>query len=112
MSNYIRRSDAIDQLVEIFKLQAKTARAIVETIPAADVVDRMEFDRVCYDLDLAKKQIAAIGNKETATDENGKVIFSVKEGAGYSTNTVYLGEIPGENVKRFLVTVRGKTNDN
>jgi zona occludens toxin (predicted ATPase) len=37
MDEYIERGAAIDRLEKLFKLQAPTARAIVEAIPAADV---------------------------------------------------------------------------
>lgn len=37
MDDCIRRGDVIERLVEAFKLQAETAKAIVEAIPAADV---------------------------------------------------------------------------
>lgn len=37
MAEYIEREAAIERLEKLFKLQACTARAIVEAIPAADV---------------------------------------------------------------------------
>lgn len=40
MSDYIKREDVVEKLVRTFLLQAPTARAIVENIPAADVVER------------------------------------------------------------------------
>lgn len=40
MSDYISRETTIDRLEKLFQLQAPTARAIVEAIPAADVVER------------------------------------------------------------------------
>lgn len=40
MADYIKREDVIDRLEKTFLLQAPTARAIVEAIPAADVVER------------------------------------------------------------------------
>ena len=40
MAEYISREDVTERLTEIFKLQAETAKAIVEAIPAADVVER------------------------------------------------------------------------
>lgn len=38
MAEYIEREAAIDRLEKLFLLQAATARAIIEAIPAADVV--------------------------------------------------------------------------
>ena len=40
MADYIKREDVVEKLVRTFLLQAPTARAIVEAIPAADVVER------------------------------------------------------------------------
>lgn len=40
MSDYIKREDVVEKLVRTFLLQAPTARAIVENIPAADVLER------------------------------------------------------------------------
>ena len=40
MSEYIKREDAIERLTNLFQLQKETARAIIEAIPAADVVER------------------------------------------------------------------------
>ena len=40
MSDYIKREDVVEKLVRTFLLQAPTARAIVENIPAADVAER------------------------------------------------------------------------
>lgn len=40
MAEYIRREDVIERLVEAFKLQAETAKAIVDAIPAADALER------------------------------------------------------------------------
>lgn len=37
MAEYIEREAAIDRLEKLFQLQAATARAIIEAIPAADV---------------------------------------------------------------------------
>jgi hypothetical protein len=37
MAEYIKREDVIEKLTGIFKLQAETAKAIVESIPTADV---------------------------------------------------------------------------
>lgn len=37
---YIKREDVIERLTNLMQLQAVTARAIVEAIPAADVVER------------------------------------------------------------------------
>ena len=37
MAEYIEREAAIDRLEKLFQLQASTARAIIEAIPAADV---------------------------------------------------------------------------
>lgn len=38
MAEYIEREAAIDRLEKLFQLQATTARAIIEAIPATDVV--------------------------------------------------------------------------
>lgn len=38
MAEYIERESVIDRLEKLFQLQAATARAIIEAIPAADVV--------------------------------------------------------------------------
>lgn len=37
MAEYIERGATIDRLEKLFQLQAATARAIIEAIPAADV---------------------------------------------------------------------------
>ena len=40
MAEYIEREAVIERLTGLFQLQAETAKAIVEAIPAADVVER------------------------------------------------------------------------
>ena len=40
MAEYIKREDVIERLTGLFQLQASTAKAIIESIPAADVVER------------------------------------------------------------------------
>ena len=37
MTEYIKREDVIERLTGLFQLQASTAKAIIESIPAADV---------------------------------------------------------------------------
>lgn len=37
MAEYIERKTVIDHLEKLFQLQARTARAIIEAVPAADV---------------------------------------------------------------------------
>lgn len=39
MAEYIKREDVIEKLTGLFQLQAETAKAIVESIPTADVVE-------------------------------------------------------------------------
>lgn len=40
MTEYIKREDVIERLTNLMQLQAPTARAIVEAVPSADVVER------------------------------------------------------------------------
>lgn len=40
VAEYINREDVIEKLTGVFQLQAETAKAIVDAIPAADVVER------------------------------------------------------------------------
>ena len=42
MADYIKREDVIDRLEKTFLLQAQTARAIVEAIPAADAIEGLQ----------------------------------------------------------------------
>ena len=42
MSDYIKREDVVEKLVRTFLLQAPTARAIVEAIPAADAIEDLQ----------------------------------------------------------------------
>ena len=52
MAEYIKREDVIETLTDIFKLQVETAKAIIESIPAADVrpVVRGKWITVMYHL--------------------------------------------------------------
>ena len=52
MAEYIKREDVIEKLTGLFQLQAETAKAIVESIPTADVrpVARGKWITVMYHL--------------------------------------------------------------
>lgn len=52
MAEYISREDVLEKLTTVFKLQASTAKAIIESIPAADVIERKrgEWIRVTEEL--------------------------------------------------------------
>lgn len=62
MAEYIKREDVIEKLTGVFQLQAETAKAIVDAIPAADVVDRDEGIRM--DVELAAMHGADATSKQ------------------------------------------------
>ena len=80
MADYIKREDVIDRLEKTFLLQAQTARAIVEAIPAADAIEGLQKcvddleadnDNLCERIKDLSKWIPVT---ERLPEENGKYL--------------------------------------
>ncbi len=68
MSEYVKKSDVIERLVELFQLQASTAKAIVEAIPAVNVVEVDEGIRMGVEL-------AAMHGSDATSEELSRAFF-------------------------------------
>ena len=108
MAEYIKREDAIERLTGLFQLQAETAKAIVDAIPAADVRP-VVFCRDCvyWQKPQIKLNDGTYRDYEQGEYENGSLFGGVTADVGINIgsfcakyNTEHQNRIPqfmGEN---------------
>ena len=57
MAEYIKREDVIEKLTGLFQLQAETAKAIIESIPTANVRPVVQNEKKILDVTCGSRQI-------------------------------------------------------